>query len=473
MARVRRRVLVYELNEVPWTVVDRYVSYRPSSNLARLLPQAALRTTIDDDPVLLMPWRTWPTFHTSLLTEDHNAYDQGQDPASMHGTPLWDAAEDAGLSVGLFGLLQTWPPRLFRSGGFFVPDCFARTPATFPASLERFQKFNTAMTSENSFAAERDFSARELAGVAFDSVRHGLTPWTIAKGIEHVVRERTDSRYKTRRPAAQVLLCFDMFWQLHLEHQPDLSMFFTNHVASMMHRFWGDWFPGYAEVEAYQADDVYEGSIVYAMDLFDRGLGRAMRWVDHTPGAVLNLSSCIGQGPIPYRDMACTYVVDDVDRLIKALNLADAQDGIAMYPRLTLLFADHDAAAQAIGTIQSPVTSMGPLFRDIRLIGASVSFEIAFELDIQQLPEEVTWTPFQGKASHGDIDSLGISVRGRPGGGNTAQHTPEGIFITYGDGIVPDASRDEFNILDAAPSLLDLLGVVAPPSMKGRASVVC
>ena len=80
---MRRRVLLYELNEVPWEVVDLYVAARPRSNLAKLLPRAMLRTTTNTDPVDLMPWRTWPTFHTSLYTPDHNSYDQGQDPATF------------------------------------------------------------------------------------------------------------------------------------------------------------------------------------------------------------------------------------------------------------------------------------------------------------------------------------------------------------------------------------------------------
>lgn len=466
-----RRVLLYELNEVPWEIVDLYVAARPRSNLSKLLPRALLRTTVDDDAVELMPWRTWPTFHTSLHTADHNSYDQGQDPGTFRGTPLWQAADDAGARVGLFGLLQSWPPTPFRSGGFYVPDSFARTPDTFPPSLRRFQAFNIAMTNENSFAPEGRLSLVELAKVSADLLVKGLTPRSLALGAEQLIREQLDSRYKSRRAVAQVLLCFDVFWRLHRRHDPHLSIFFTNHVASMMHRFWGDLMPDYATRERYEPDDVCRRFIVTAMDRFDDGLGKIVRWVDRTPGAVVIVASSMGQGPIRYHAMSCTYVLDDSRRMTRALGLDGARMGVAMYPRITLMFDDEESVTAAAGVVGGAATAVGPLFRDLRAMGTTLSFEMAYQHGAEELPREVTWAPADGTVRTGDIAELGVVVRERPGGGNTAQHVPQGIFIAYGDGIDADQSRSEVNVLDAAPSVLSLLGVDPAPSMQGRPSI--
>ena len=465
-----RRVLVYELNEVPWEIVDLYVAARPRSNVAAFLGECRQLTTVDEDPVELMPWRSWPTLHTSRFTDEHNAFDQGQDPATFRGTPLWDVAADAGRKVGVFGPLQSWPPRPFPAGGFFVPDSFARSPAAIPASLERFQAFNTAMTRENGFAAEDDLSAGTLAKVGVDIVRLGLTPWSAARLAEHVVRERLDRRYLSRRAAMQVLPCFDLFWRLHRRESPDLSIFFSNHVASMMHRFWGDWVPGYAATERYQPDPVYRGFILTAMDLFDHQLGRIRRWVSRTPGAVVVVASSMGQGPIPYQDMAETYVVDDAERLARALGL-DAEPGLAMYPRITLMFGDDAAAAAAEAVVGSVQTDLGPLFRDLRVVGTTLSFEVGYVYDGADLPSEVRWERPAGQPARADIAEIGISCRRRPGGGNTAQHIPEGILLVGGEGVSTDARRDKVSILDVAPSLLDLLGVQPSDDMRGSASL--
>ena len=470
MSEVEPRVLLYELNEVPWAIVDHYVAACPRSNLSRLLPRALLRTTINDDPVDLMPWRSWPTFHTSLFTPDHNSYDQGQDPATFRGTPLWDVADEGGASVGLFGVLQSWPAKPFRNGGFYVPDSFARTPQTVPASLCRFQAFNTAMTNENSFAPDRALSPLELARVSADLLVRGLSPRSVMLGVEQLVRERTDSRYAARRAVAQVLVCFDVFWRLHRRHHTNLSIFFTNHVASMMHRFWGDLMPSYRSREAYAPDRFCGRFILTAMDRFDHGLGKIVRWIDRTPGATLVVASSMGQDAIPYHAMTATYVLDDGERMLAALGL-DARMGVAMYPRITLMFADEESAAAAVDPVRSAATAVGPLFRDLRVMGTTLSFEMGYAYDTDQLPRDVTWVPARGTERTADISELGVVVRERPGGGNTAQHVPQGMLIAYGRGVEADGSRAEVSVLDAAPSILALLGIEPAPSMQGRPSM--
>jgi hypothetical protein len=77
-AATARSVVVYELNEVPWSIVDLYRQHRSGSNLASLLSTGQALTTIDEDPAALSPWRTWPTLHKSMCTEEHNSYDLGQ-----------------------------------------------------------------------------------------------------------------------------------------------------------------------------------------------------------------------------------------------------------------------------------------------------------------------------------------------------------------------------------------------------------
>jgi hypothetical protein len=53
----------------------------------------------------------------------------------------------------------------------------------------------------------------------------------------------------------------------------------------------------------------------------------------------------------------------------------------------------------------------------------------------------------------------GIDFEDRIGGGNTAYHVPEGIFIVDGPGIGADDSRRQFDVRSAKPFLLGLLGL--------------
>ncbi len=454
------KVVLYELNEVPWEIIDLYVEHRPESRLARILPRSRCQTTHNGDPTHLSPWRTWPTFHTGLYSEEHNSFELGQDPGTFRGVNIWEVAEQEGLSVGLFGPLQSWPPREFAHGGFYVPDTFARSPATIPASLSRFQEFNLSMTSELGFSPDAPVGPGRMIGAGFDMVRKGLSPWSTRKLARQLLRERKDARFKAGRSMMQALPAFDLFWRTVRKTDPDLSIFFTNHVAGMMHRFWGDAVPGYSEQHGYEVDEVFAGFVNEAMDIFDHQLGQILKRVDASPDTVLVIAASMGQGSIPYDHIAETYVVDDLTRLASALGLGEVEESLAMYPMNSFEFPTKSAAERA-GEILPLVMSGGePLISDVRVDGLSVSFRVRLEFDGAELSRDLEFqTDIDGPVSSGTIEDLGMSTAKRLGGGNTAYHIPDGIFITYGGGIEPDASRAVFDVREASTAVLGHLGL--------------
>jgi hypothetical protein len=469
-----RKVVLYELNEVPWQVVDLYVAERPGSHLARLLRAGLCRTTVNHDPVPLQPWRTWPTFHTSTFTEEHNSFELGQDPATFRGTTIWDAADAAGLTVGLFGPMQSWPPRPFANGGFYVPDTFSRTADTVPAGLGTFQKFNVGMTRENTFSSHADLGLGQLVATGADLLRRGLTPRSLAALAAQLVNERRDGRYRGQRSTMQVLPSFDLYWRLHRQHDPHLSVFFTNHVAGMMHRYWGDWVPEYAATEHYAPDPVFSRFVPTAMDLADRQLGRVLAHVDSHAGTVLVVAASMGQGPIPYRHLDRTFVLEAPERLLAQLGLGAAEAGLAMYPRVSLAFGSAAGAEGSVAVLASVEgDGCGPMFRDFTVAGRTVSFEINFDRPDAKDDEKLVFVHADGVRVTVEPPDLGIAVRRRTGGGNTAYHIPEGIMVSYGAGVIADRSRQPVDILDVAPSLLaNVLGVEPPASMRGTPSLL-
>lgn len=467
--RGRRRVVIYELNEVPWQVVDLYVAEHPGSTLTRLLDRGLSLTTENHDPVPLQPWRTWPTFHTSLYTDDHNSFELGQDPATFRGRAIWDVAEAAGLAVGLFGPLQSWPARPFAHGGFFVPDTFSRTAQTYPPELRRFQQFNITMTKENTFSSVRDPDPRDIVVTGIDLLRRGLTPASVVALASQLVQERRDPRYRGRRSTMQVLPSFDLYWRLHLRQRPDLSIFFTNHVAGMMHRYWGDWVPDYAETEDYRPDPIFAAFVPEAMDITDRQLGRIVQLVDRDPETVLVVAASMGQGPIPYRHLDRTFVLEAPERLLAELGLGVADVGLAMYPRVAFAFNTPEDAAASVDVLKSAHgEGCGPIFRDFSANGLTVSFEINYDELGDGEDEKLVFVDRGGMRKTRMPSDLGIAVRNRTGGGNTAYHVPAGMLLAYGAGIAADSRRVGVNILDIAPSLLsNVLGVEPGLEMNG------
>jgi len=450
------RVILYELNEVPWEVIDRYVAAEPSSALAAALPRCAAATTVNDDPAHLQPWRSWPTFHTGMYAGAHGSMELGQDPDTFAGETIWQAAESAGRTIGLFGVMQSWPPRPPANGGFWVPDTFARGPETHPPALQTFQAFNLGMTSENSTSSTAPLDARKMAVAGADMVRRGLRPRSVLDIVRHLARERRDRRWKGARPMLQALPSFDLYWRLHRETEPDLSIFFTNHVAGMMHRYWGDAFEDYSETYDYKRDAIFATFVDDAMRLFDRQLARLTSYVDRRTDTTLVIASSMGQRAVPYQHIGDTYVIRDTEVLREAFALPPSEAGLAMHPHWSLQYATVRDVDTVVDTL-SPVEINGvPLFKSIHRAGTTVS------LELNRYAGRGPVRLRNGSSGSDDICELadiGIAVEERLGGGNTAYHIPEGIWLAYGPGVTPNASRDRFSVLDAKPRILEMLGV--------------
>ena len=119
---------------------------------------------------------------------------------------------------------------------------------------------------------------------------------------------RRDARHKAARSIYQALPSFDLYWRLHKKTRPQLSIYFTNHVAGMMHRYWGDAVPEYGQQYDYQPDEVFKNFVTEAMDVFDTQLGRILKFIARNPNTILMLASSMGQAAIPYHRRDQTYV---------------------------------------------------------------------------------------------------------------------------------------------------------------------
>ena len=250
----------------------------------------------------------------------------------------------------------------------------------------------------------------------------------------------------------------------------------------MMHRFWGDAMPGYTDKHDYKPDDVYGTFLMSAMDLADRQLGRIRKYLDDNPKSMLVLAASMGQGPMQARfTEGNMFFLEHNDRFVSRLGLQPTEWGLAMYPMLSMVFADEAQAHAALEPIESVVAEgVGPLFSHLRVEGKTLTFKIrAFENAIDNAGRDpdmstpVTYTPLAAEQSASATPAeLGFSVRPRAGGDNTGYHIPQGIMLAYGAGVAADPSRREVDVLDVAPSLLaNVLGVEPGPTMKGNATL--
>ena len=150
-----------------------------------------------------------------------------------------------------------------------------------------------------------------------------------------------------------------------------------------------------------------------------------------------------------------------------------------MHPYLSLIFDDEIAASAAVAPLESVTAEgIGPLFRNFRRDGRTVTFALTYATDHVDEPTAMSAPMhFKKKAVTEEdfcaaADDLGLLFRPRLGGANTAYHIPEGILIVGGAGIATDSSRRQVDVLDVAPSLLaNVLKVMPSPKMEGTPSL--
>ena len=150
LVKRKTSLILYELNEVPFKLIKKYVELKPKSAFARILKKGKLIDTITYDTGELHPWTTWPTLHRGVNNNKHNIQSINQPlNKSRNYPPLWDILQDNGYKIGVFGSLQSYPPKIKKNVLFYLPDTFSPEPKAYPNNLQIYQEFNLKVCSEN------------------------------------------------------------------------------------------------------------------------------------------------------------------------------------------------------------------------------------------------------------------------------------------------------------------------------------
>ena len=239
-------VIVYELNEVPRRLFDFYADTFPNSAFAFLRMHSNLFETLTADMGSLSPWITWPTMHRGVSNIDHEISELGQTLTKVNSEfpNVYNILAQSGVKVGVFGSLQSYPlPDNLENFAFYVPDTFAAGDECFPDQLRDFQSFNLSMVRANGRNVSNGIAVKSASRFLKNSIKLGLQPKTFMKLFNQVVNETINKDRLVRRRTSQVEIAFDLYFQQIKNTRPDISFFFTNHVASSMHRYWPTVFP--------------------------------------------------------------------------------------------------------------------------------------------------------------------------------------------------------------------------------------
>lgn len=75
---IDRKIILFELNEVPFRVIDEFCKTYPNSELAALMSRSHQFVTTCEDEIELDPWISWPTLHRGVTDRKHRILSLGQ-----------------------------------------------------------------------------------------------------------------------------------------------------------------------------------------------------------------------------------------------------------------------------------------------------------------------------------------------------------------------------------------------------------
>ena len=342
-----------------------------------------------------------------------------------------------------------------------MPDLFASGPEAFPRTMEPWQAFNLRMARGSGRNVDGSVPWRDALSLVGTLPSLGIRPRTALDLAQQIVDERRNKWKTCRRRTYQSVLAFDVFMrQLH-STKPQLATFFTNHVASAMHRYWGAMFPEHYQYSRFDAEwsQTFGGEILFAMDKLNDMVRLLVRWAEATSDATLLFASSMGQEAVESSLIETQAYVTDPARFMAWMGVPEGawQLQPAMLPQFNLLVAPpvRYAFMQAVAGLkvgeQSVAHRIGP--------------DGFFSLDFGQanLAAEARIERPGSSAPIREAGLTNVTIDDRSG--TTAYHVHPGSLIVF-DGKCPSDERSEISTLDLALSIIAMLGASVPPYMR-------
>lgn len=458
-----RKVILLEINEITWRIIDPLIEAGKLPNFMFLKENGTWAAPMSVDlPPQLDPWITWTTVYTGRPQSDHGVFHLQQPPDSIKAPRIWDICHEAGLKVGVYGSLCSYPPK--DTGAFYIPDTFSPGFETFPSELSPIQKLNLTYTRSARLPADSD-GIKAKARLGMELLGLGLSAATVGKLLGQLGGERIRPESRWKRVALQPAVNFDVFSRLYKKHRPDLATFHTNHVAHYQHTYWKQMEPERFPQQTSNEDlENYGRAIEHGYETADKLIGRTLRLCDED--TVLVVASSMGQQPY-VSDLTEGKKIGQLRSLEMLADLIGTRDDTeflsVMSDQFNIYCKDEDEKRRikielADVYVDRPDNKM---FHIDELDGfLTVTLNHADDISDRSVCHFASDGAEERQAKYDELVY-------RTGMIKSGCHHPEGMLLIYGKGI-PKGFVERTDNLDIAPTILELLGVAVPAEMTGR-----
>ena len=423
-----KKIIFFELNEVPFRVFKE--SFQHSYYKVKL-DQYQFNQTISKDECHLSPWITWPTIHRGVTYKSHQIGDLGQNCTDVDKVypPIWTVLQKKGLKVGVFGSLHSsqTSSNEYKNYSFYVPDVFSAHQDCHPKQYSALQSINLYLSRRSARVVEKRFFPpfKKLIKATYSYLNTSFSLSTIKKIFIQLINEKLNPWKNIRRRTIQSDILFDGFFSFLKKTSPDFATFFTNHVASSMHRFWEASYPDdYAKLSHnYDWINKYKNEISISMESTCNYINKLTDFVNKNPEYELWIVSSMGQSASEgYKPQKQFWAITDLKSFINNIvqeELLNIEVGPAMVP-LYSIYADEKTIKKIKNSLNK-ITTNATLKLRTETKG-SLSFYFYSDAPHIYL-----------KLNKKDLELKGLLLKEiKENTSSSAYHVPEGIFYRYG-----------------------------------------
>jgi hypothetical protein len=376
MGKFKNRLILLELNEVNFDVVEKYLQ----ENAARFPALRALffykriRTTAEQKYEELEPWIQWPSVHTTRTYSEHGIFRLG-DIVKSDVPQIFEKLEEAGYKVGAISPMNA--ANRLKKPAYFIPDPWTQTPSDSSWWSKSLAEAVSQVVNDNARAKVALKSAFQIVAALLRFGRIAHYP----KYIALILGSRRRPWLKT---LVLDLLLHDIHWSMFSSKKPDFSVLFLNAGAHIQHHYFFNSAPLKKELSIRNPNwyvSEQEDPLADVLDLYDFIVGEYFSRSD------TEIILATGLAQKPYDRVKFYYRLNSHAEFLKGLGL----NFLGVNPRMTrdflIEFSDERealAAEKVLASIRVQADGL-PLFGEIDNRGKSLFVTLTYPHEINDL----------------------------------------------------------------------------------------
>jgi len=455
----RLPVILLELNELSPLLMERFIAQGKLPNFKLLRDRSVVfLSEAEERAPLLEPWIQWVNVHAGVPYSEHGIR-RLSEGHKLRQPCLWDVVSDSGAPVWICGSMNVRYDESIH--GWILPDPWCTDVPPHPDALNTYFRFVQQNVLEHSNDRVKLSKADHARFLRF-MLGQGLSLWTVNSILQQLASEKRTHSGRWRRAFIMDKLQFDLFSSVYKRLQPAFSTFFLNSTAHMQHLYWRDMQPELFKVaRSPERQKEYAVAILNGYQQMDKLVGRLLKLVGDT--AVIIFATALSQQPcLEYEDSGGkkAYRPRDFSALLAFAGLAgNFRVAPVMAEQFWIHFENRAEAEQGEATLAALQVN-GQRALDTRIDGNSIFATCAIRKTVE------VGAPLTIAGTDRAVPFLEIFYPSE--GLKSGMHHPDGLLWIRDPRRAPAMRTEKVGLVSIAPTVLDLLGLNRPGSMKGE-----